>query len=326
MYNLPKPFFVLAPMDDVTDTVFRQIIAGCAAPDLFFTEFVNVDGLQSPGRPKLLKRLQYTDVEKPLIAQIWGKNPDNFYKTARELVDMGYAGIDINMGCPDKNVVRNGTCSALINDRPLALEIIKATQSGADGKLPISVKTRLGFSNVDYTWHEFLLQQNLAMLTIHGRTRAQMSKVPADWDAIEAVRDLRDSLSPETMLVGNGDVLSRAQGAALALQHQLDGIMVGRGIFQDPYLFAEERIWDLQAPIERLLLYRRQVSLFADTWLDGERPIQTLNKFCKVYVNGFEGAKEMREELMAASSTDELLTLLDAFVTDVSALTIDASL
>lgn len=326
MYNLPKPFFVLAPMDDVTDTVFRQIIAGCAAPDLFFTEFVNVDGLQSPGRPKLLKRLQYTDVEKPLIAQIWGKNPDNFYKTACELVDMGYAGIDINMGCPDKNVVRNGTCSALINDRPLALEIIKATQSGADGKLPISVKTRLGFSNVDYTWHEFLLQQNLAMLTIHGRTRAQMSKVPADWDAIEAVRDLRDSLSPETMLVGNGDVLSRAQGAALALQHQLDGIMVGRGIFQDPYLFAEERIWDLQAPIERLLLYRRQVSLFADTWLDGERPIQTLNKFCKVYVNGFEGAKEMREELMAASSTDELLTLLDAFVTDVSALTIDASL
>lgn len=326
MYNLPKPFFVLAPMDDVTDTVFRQIIAGCAAPDLFFTEFVNVDGLQSPGRPKLLKRLQYTDVEKPLIAQIWGKNPDNFYKTACELVDMGYAGIDINMGCPDKNVVRNGTCSALINDRPLALEIIKATQSGADGKLPISVKTRLGFSNVDYTWHEFLLQQNLAMLTIHGRTRAQMSKVPADWDAIEAVRDLRDSLSPETMLVGNGDVLSRAQGAALALQHQLDGIMVGRGIFQDPYLFAEERIWDLQAPIERLLLYRRQVSLFADTWLDGERPIQTLNKFCKIYVNGFEGAKEMREELMAASSTDELLTLLDAFVTDVSALTIDASL
>ena len=326
MYNLPKPFFVLAPMDDVTDTVFRQIIAGCAAPDLFFTEFVNVDGLQSPGRPKLLKRLQYTDVEKPLIAQIWGKNPDNFFKTARELVDMGYAGIDINMGCPDKNVVRNGTCSALINDRPLALEIIKATQSGADGKLPVSVKTRLGFSNVDYTWHEFLLQQNLAMLTIHGRTRAQMSKVPADWDAIEVVRDLRDSLSPETMLVGNGDVLSRAQGAALALQHQLDGIMVGRGIFQDPYLFAEERIWDLQAPIERLLLYRRQVSLFADTWLDGERPIQTLNKFCKIYVNGFEGAKEMREELMAASSTDELLTLLDAFVTDASALTIDAGL
>lgn len=326
MYNLPKPFFVLAPMDDVTDTVFRQIIAGCAAPDLFFTEFVNVDGLQSPGRPKLLKRLQYTDVEKPLIAQIWGKNPDNFFKTARELVDMGYAGIDINMGCPDKNVVRNGTCSALINDRPLALEIIKATQLGADGKLPVSVKTRLGFSNVDYTWHEFLLQQNLAMLTIHGRTRAQMSKVPADWDAIEVVRDLRDSLSPETMLVGNGDVLSRAQGAALALQHQLDGIMVGRGIFQDPYLFAEERIWDHQAPIERLLLYRRQVSLFADTWLDGERPIQTLNKFCKIYVNGFEGAKEMREELMAASSTDELLTLLDAFVTDASALTIDAGL
>ncbi len=325
MDSLPKPFFVLAPMDDVTDTVFRQIIASCAPPDLFFTEFVNVDGLQSPGRPKLIKRLQFTDIEKPLIAQIWGKNPENFYKTARELTGMGYAGIDINMGCPDKNVVRNGTCSALINDRPLALEIIKATQAGADGKLPVSVKTRLGFSSVDYTWHEFLLQQNLALLTIHGRTRAQMSKVPADWDAIEAVRVLRDRIAPQTLLVGNGDVLSRSQGEALADKHKLDGIMVGRGIFQDPYLFAAESQWHLQTPIERLELYRRQVSLFAETWLVGERPIQTLNKFCKIYVNGFDGAKEMREELMAASSTDELLTLIDSFATLASLLTVDAS-
>lgn len=325
MRNLPKPFFVLAPMDDVTDTVFRQIIASCAAPDLFFTEFVNVDGLQSPGRPKLMKRLHYTDAEKPLIAQIWGKNPENFYKTARELVDMGYAGIDINMGCPDKNVVRNGTCSALINDRPLALEIIQATQAGADGKLPVSVKTRLGFNTVDYSWHEFLLQQNLSMLSVHGRTRAQMSKVPADWDAIAEVRKLRDTLAPETLLVGNGDVLSRSQGEALAAQHKLDGIMVGRGIFQDPYLFADESQWILRTPVERLQLYRRQVSLFAETWLDGERPIQTLNKFCKIYVNGFESAKEMREELMAAASTDELLTLLDGFISKASDLTITIS-
>ena len=317
--DLPKPFFVLAPMDDVTDTVFRQIVADCAAPDLFFTEFVNVDGLQSPGRPKLMKRLQFTDKETPLIAQIWGKNPENFYKTAQELVEMGYAGIDINMGCPEKNVVKNGTCSALINDRPLALEIIKATQAGAAGKLPVSVKTRLGFGTVDYTWHEFLLQQNLAMLTIHGRTRAQMSKVPADWNAIAHVRELRDQLAPDTLLVGNGDVLSHEQGMELATKHQLDGIMVGRGVFQDPYVFAANSLWSRVKPLERLNLYRRQVELFAATWQYNERPIQTLNKFCKIYVNGFDGAKELREELMAATSTDELLALLRRQVENVTA-------
>ncbi len=322
--DLPKPFFVLAPMDDVTDTVFRQIVGSCAAPDLYFTEFVNVDGLQSPGRPKLMKRLEFTQQETPLIAQIWGKNPDNYYKTAQELVTMGYAGIDINMGCPEKNVVRNGTCSALINDRPLALEIIKATQAGSAGKLPISVKTRLGFSDVDYTWHEFLLSQNLAMLSVHGRTRAQMSKVPADWEAIAHVRQLRDKIAPETLIVGNGDVLSRQQGLELATKHQLDGIMIGRGIFHDPYVFAQNSPWLTMTPLQKLDLYKKQVELFVATWQDHERPINTLNKFCKIYVNGFDGAKEMREELMVATSTDELLTMLQSQVEHVSKLSVTA--
>ncbi|MEO8104963.1 MAG: tRNA-dihydrouridine synthase [Candidatus Saccharibacteria bacterium] len=299
-------------MDDVTDTVFRQIVAGCAPPDLFFTEFVNVDGLQSPGRPKLLKRLQFTSTEQPLIAQIWGKNPDNFYKTAAELVTMGFAGIDINMGCPDKTVVKNGTGAALINNRTLALEIIKATQAGAAGQLPVSVKTRLGFNEVDYSWHQLLLEQNLAMLSVHGRTRTQMSKVPADWAAIGHIRGLRDHIAPQTLIVGNGDVLSRAQGLELAAKHQLDGIMVGRGMFHDPFLFAPTSPWPDYAPPERLELYRRHIELFAGTWHDGERAINTLNKFCKVYINGFDGAKELREVLMAATSSAELLALLSA--------------
>jgi tRNA-dihydrouridine synthase len=320
LQDLPRPFFVLAPMDDVTDTVFRQIVGSCAAPDLYFTEFVNVDGLQSPGRPKLMKRLEFTTTETPLIAQIWGKNPDNYYKTAQELVTMGYAGIDINMGCPEKNVVRNGTCSALINDRPLALEIIKATQAGSAGKLPISVKTRLGFSAVDYTWHEFLLEQNLAMLSVHGRTRAQMSKVPADWDAIAHVRELRDKIAPQTLIVGNGDVLSRQQGMDLAAKHQLDGIMIGRGIFHDPYIFAQNSPWQSMTPLQKLDLYKKQVMLFAETWQDHERPINTLNKFCKIYINGFDSAKELREELMVATSTDELLAMLQSQVQNVTAL------
>ena len=177
-------------MDDVTDTVFRQIIANCAPPDLYFTEFVNVDGLESPGRERLIHKLEFSNKEKPIIAQIWGLKPENFYKTTKELIKMGFAGVDINMGCPEKTVVKNGTCSALMNNRDLAAEIIKQTQKAAAGKIPVSVKTRLGFNEVDMSWQEFLLNQSLDMLSIHGRTKKQMSKVPSDWVTIGEIRKL----------------------------------------------------------------------------------------------------------------------------------------
>lgn len=308
--QLPRPFFVLAPMDDVTDMVFRRIIADCARPDLFFTEFVNVDGLQSIGRPRLVKRIQFTEPEQPLIAQIWGKDPENFRKTAAELVEMGFAGIDLNMGCPEKTVVKNGVCSALINNRELALEIIQATQEGAAGTVPVSVKTRLGFNEVDLTWHEFLLGQNLDMITIHGRTRKQMSEVPADWDMIGKVRELRDKIAPQTLIVGNGDVRNRTQGQELAKKYNLDGIMIGRGVFHDPFAFAEKSPWSTCSKAQRAALYARHVKLFAETWTSEDRRIATLNKFCKIYISGFDGAKELREELMDAKSADELLDLL----------------
>lgn len=311
MYNLPKPFFVLAPMDDVTDTVFRQIVAGCAAPDLFFTEFVNVDGLQSPGRARLLKKLQFTTKEQPLIAQIWGKDPENYYKTAQELVEMGFTGIDINMGCPIKVVTNNGCCSALINNRPLAVEIIKATQEGAAGRVPVSVKTRLGFNEIDLSWPELLLQQKLNMLTIHGRTRKEMSQAPVHWDEVGKIRGLRDQIEPQTLIVGNGDVMNRAEGNALIKKYQLDGIMIGRGIFHDPFLFAEQSPWPQYSKEQKLSLFKKHVELFDKTWTPEDRRIVTLNKFCKVYSNGFDGAKELREQLMGAASTNELLALLE---------------
>lgn len=309
--NLPKPFFVLAPMDDVTDTVFRQVIAGTAPPDLYFTEFVNVDALQSKGREATLPRLQFTDVERPLIAQLWGKNPENFRKTAQELVEMGFDGVDLNFGCPEKNVVRNGACSAFIlpANREAAGEIIQATKEGS-GSLPLSVKTRLGFSDIDYTWHEFLLNQKLNMLSIHGRTKKQMSKVPADWEAIGEIAKLRDKLSPTTLIVGNGDVLTRQQGEKLASKYKLDGIMIGRGIFHDPYVFSPKSPWESMSKAEKIALYRKHVELFAKTWPNGERKIVTLNKFCKIYINGFDGAKELRDKLMNAKSTDELIKIL----------------
>lgn len=328
--DLPKPFFVLAPMDDVTDTVFRQVVDSCAAPEVYVTEFVNVDGLQSAGRDRVIKRLQHTASEHPLVAQLWGKNPENFYATAAELAGMGFDGIDLNMGCPAKTVVKHGTCSALINNRPLAEEIIKATQEGAqeaarnsgiDGAepLPVSVKTRLGFTTVDLTWHEFLLGFDLALLTVHGRTRKEMSSVPADWELIGQVRELRDRLAPQTLIVGNGDVENRAHGLELARQHGLDGIMIGRGIFHDPYAFAADSPWEGMTPRQRIDLYERHIRLFADTWPNGERRLETLNRFCKIYVNGFDGAKELRERLMDAHETGELLEILAGARTQLSA-------
>lgn len=327
--NLPKPFFVLAPMDDVTDTVFRQIMAQTAAPDLYFTEFVNVDGLQSPGREKLLPKLQFTASETPLIAQLWGKNPENYYKTAKQIADgtfvaelqrvyggedtdLSFAGVDINMGCPAKPIIKNGSCAALINNRELTGEILQAVREGVGEDFPVSVKTRLGYKDIDFTWHEFLLKHKLNMLTIHGRTVAEMSKVPAHWDAIGHIADLRTSLAPDTLIVGNGDIESRRHGESLAEQFGLDGVMVGRGVFHDPFLFAKDSQWATMSMNERIALYDKHVRLFCKTWANGERKLHTLNKFCKVYVEGFPGAKELREKLMTAETEQELLDLLRA--------------
>lgn len=322
--QLPRPFFVLAPMDDVTDTVFRRLVNDCAAPDIFFTEFVNVDGLESPGRSKLLKKLRFTADEGPLIAQLWGLKPENFRSIAAQIADgslarelglpdgVNFAGVDLNMGCPAKSEVRSGACAALIKREswPLAKQIIDATREGLAGRLPLSVKTRVGFNQVDMDWIDFLLDQDLAMLTVHGRTRAQMSKVPADWNLIGQAREMRDQKGLQTLIVGNGDVESRAQGEELAKHYGLDGIMVGRGIFHDPFLFASESPWETTPKEARIALYRKHVASFAETWTNGERNVAVLNRFCKVYISGFDGAKELREQLMQANSTEELLKLL----------------
>ncbi|OGL37168.1 hypothetical protein A3B63_02315 [Candidatus Saccharibacteria bacterium RIFCSPLOWO2_01_FULL_49_22] len=368
--RLPKPFFVLAPMDDVTDTVFRQIIAdlpyperldeaqgggeqrtemygkstskeqsqpvtqrfakrasgvaGSAGqqvspahrygPDFYMTEFVNVDGLQSPGREKLLKKLRFTDKEQPIVAQLWGTKPENFYKTVKEIKQMGFDGVDLNFGCPVKNVIKAGACAALINNRELAGEIIEASREAAGEDFPVTVKTRVGFTTTDMSWIEFLLSKKLDLLSIHGRTAKQLSKVPPNWDLIGQARELRDVLCPTTLIVGNGDVMSRSQGLELAKKYQLDGIMVGRGIFEDPFLFAipldSGSPWGDYTREQRIDLFRKHIELFANTWKNGERRVETLNKFCKVYISDFSGAKELREQLMKARSADELLRML----------------
>src|SRR5947207_10914403 len=185
--ELQKPIFILAPMDDVTDTVLRQVIARCGKPAVFFTEFTNVEGMFSKGERLVTQRLRYTEAERPLVAQIWGTHPENFFKAAKKLIDMGFDGIDLNMGCPASGVMQKGACSGLINNRPLAKEIIDATKEGAAGTIPVSVKTRLGFRAIDFDWIAFVLEQKPAVLTVHARTVSEMSKVPAHWDKLKTV-------------------------------------------------------------------------------------------------------------------------------------------
>lgn len=310
--ELKKPFFVLAPMDDVTDTVFRTIVAECARPDVFFTEFVSVDGLSSAGRQALSTKLRFTDVEKPLIVQVWGMKPENYVQVAGELADYGYAGIDINMGCPVPKVIKHGACSALINDRDLAGRIIASTKHGAAGKVPVSVKTRIGYNKIDLSWIEFLLKQDIAALTVHARTVKELSKVPNHWEVMDQIVAMRDEIAPHTVLIANGDVTTRQQGMEYAEKYKVDGIMVGRGIFHDPYLFAENSPWHTMPAQERLALYEKHMELFLDAWSERKNPA-VLKKFAKVYVNGFAGASELREAIMRAQTVEDMKEALHNF-------------
>lgn len=300
-------------MDDVTDVVFREVIADCYAPDVFFTEFVNVDGLQSRGRERLLHKLAKLPQERTTIAQIWGKTPENYEKTAAELVEMGFAGVDINMGCPDKSIVKNGCCSALINNRDLAVAIIQAVKRGVNGRVPVSVKLRTGFNAVDFTWHELILQQDIDMLTVHGRTTKEMSKVPARWEDIQTIREMRDSIAPHTLIVGNGDVLSREQGEELAKKHGLDGIMIGRGIFADPFVFEPNTRWAQVSQEDKIKYYIKHVELFMQTYQGKVRNWESLKRMAKLYVHGIENASSFRDKLMRSKSVEEMLETLKGY-------------
>ena len=306
--NLPRPFLVLAPMEDVTDTVFRRIIQRTSPFDLYFTEFANVDGIQSAGRENVIKRFRYEAEEQPLIAQIWGKKPENYFKTTQEIVEMGFVGVDINMGCPVKAVVKNGLGGGMIEHPDEAVEVIKATQAAADGRIPVSVKTRIGSKEFTPEWIRTLLQQDLAMLTVHLRTVKEQSLVDAHWELMTEIKAIRDEVAPSTLLVGNGDVTNRAHAEQLVEQYGIDGAMIGRGIFRDPYASNTSSPWADKPKAEKLDLYRQHVELFQEAWSDDVRkPIAPLNKFCKTYVSGFDGAKELREELMSCKTVDELL-------------------
>ena len=306
--DLPKPFFVLAPMEAVTDHVFRQVVLRAAPADVAMTEFTNAASFCHPnGRQSTESRLFVDANEGPVIAQIWGNNPDHFAEMSIALAGRGtFAGIDINFGCPAKDITRQNACSALIGNFELVAKLIAGAKAGG---LPVSVKTRIGRREIETeSWFSFLLNQDLAAITVHGRTVKEMSKVPTHWDEIAKVVALRNSIAPNTKIIGNGDVLDRAAGEQLATETGVDGIMIGRGIFHNIYAFSKQPKQGTSQELFDLLTYH--LDLVEDTVTPNR--YSALKKFFKIYVNGFPGAAELRAQLMETTSVTEARNLLSS--------------
>lgn len=312
--DLPRPFFILAPMEDVTDVVFRHVVSKAGRPDVFFTEFTNTESYCHPeGNQSVRGRLAFTEDEQPIVAHIWGDKPEYFRQMSMGMAKLGFSGVDINMGCPVPNVATKGKGSGLIRRPDVAAELIQAAKAGG---LPVSVKTRLGYTYVDEwrDWLTHILKQDIVNLSIHLRTRKEMSKVDAHWELISEIKKLRDEVAPDTLLTINGDIPDRQTGLKLARQYGVDGIMIGRGIFKNPFAFEKES--KEHSSKELLDLLRLHLDLFDKYSTELEpRPFPPLRRFFKIYVKGFRGASELRNQLMGTDSTDEVRTLLDHFET-----------
>lgn len=309
--ELPKPFFILAPMEDVTDVVFRHVVKEAGAPDVFFTEFTNSDSFCHPdGIESVRGRLAFTEDEQPMVAHIWGDKPEFFREMSIALADMGFKGIDLNMGCPVPNVAERGKGSGLILRPEVTAELIEAAKAGG---LPVSVKTRLGFTDTAEMekWISHLLKQDIANLSVHMRTRKEMSKVAAHWELIPRIVELRDEIAPQTLITINGDILDRQMGLELAEKYGVDGLMIGRGIFKSPYAFEKEP--QEHSPKELIGLLRLQLDLQDKYAEQVPRSIVGLHRFFKIYVKGFPGANDLRVSLMNTKSTAEVREILANF-------------
>ena len=311
--NLKKPIFALAPMADVTDASFRYFIAREGKPDVMWTEFVSADGLAlapEEGRRKLLLGLKYADIERPVVAQFFTSSPQHMKLAAELAVELGFDGIDINMGCPVKKVLNQNSCSALIRTPELAKEIVAAAKEGA-GDLPVSVKTRIGFNkNEIETWIPAILEAKPAVLIVHLRTVKEMSKVPAHWEHMKQIVEIRDMVSPQTLILGNGDVMTLEEAREKTLATGCDGVMFGRAIFGNPWLFREGYNPSLK---EKLTVLIEHADLYEEI-LGGAKSFAIMKKHFKAYVNGFDGAVELRAKLMETENSSAVHQIIEDFL------------
>jgi len=318
--ELQKPFFVLAPMADVTDIAFRQIIAKYSehgtphgGPDVFYTEFVSADGLLSQGREILKKDLVFNENERPIVAQLFTANPEHMEQASAFVAELGFDGVDINMGCPDKSVEKQGSGAALMKNSKLARELIRAAKKGSGG-LPVSVKTRAGYNKREIdTWIPELLAEKPAALIIHARTRKEMSKVPAQWG--DVARVVKMAKGTGTIIIGNGDVETIADGERLAKETGADGIMIGRGVFGNPWLFNKNISIEQIPTEERLRIMVEHTRAFEE--LLNFKNFAIMKKHYKAYANGFDGAKELRIKLMDAEDSTGVEAIVGDFLKEV---------
>jgi tRNA-dihydrouridine synthase len=353
-----RPIFTLAPMADVTDAAFRRIIAKYSrmgekngGPDALWTEFVSADGLCSPGREVLLRDLAFSENERPIVAQLFTSHPEKMRKAAQLVTSLGFDGLDINMGCPDRSIEKQNAGAAMMKDPENAIEIIKAARGGIEGRqagtpfegapqslarglsgfsaentrtlkkivparlphIPISVKTRIGYNKVEIdTWIRALLEQKLPVLTIHLRTRKEMSDAPAHWELMPEIIKLRNEISPETLIFGNGDVESMADAKEKTKKSGCDGVMFGRAIFGNPWLFDRELTKGKISIKEKLRVMVEHTEIF-EKLLGDVKNFATMKKHYKAYVNGWDGAKELRIKLMEAKEAKEVKEIVDEY-------------
>lgn len=319
--DFKKPIFTLAPMEDVTDTVFREIVLRLSDPSclhVLFSEFTSTNGLcHVVGGPKVKHRLQVNASERKLlrengvkiVAQIWGNDPDKFREAAQIICEEGeFDGIDINMGCPVKKIFKQGACSALIGKPELAKELVLATKEVSD--IPVSVKTRIGIKEViTEEWIGHLLETKPAVITVHGRIQKQQSEGIADWDEIAKAVKLRDTMGSETQIHGNGDVMTYEEGLEKVKKYGVEGIMVGRGIFGSPWFFNKNLVE--RSPEERLITLWKHAELYTNTW-ETEKNFAILKRFFKIYTSGFYGAAHVRAKLMETNSLDDVRAVLES--------------
>jgi nifR3 family TIM-barrel protein len=314
--SLPKAFFVLAPMADVTDPAYRSLIAATGKPDVTWTEFVSADGLYHTREKKkmldaenpLMRDLQFGEAEHPIVAQLFGSNPETMAYAAALCRDLGFDGIDINMGCPDRSIEKQKSGAGMIKVPQNAVSIIAAAKTAG---LPVSVKTRIGYSKETIDeWLGLLLDQNIAALTVHLRTRSEMSQVPAHWDLMPRIVALRNERAPQTLLFGNGDVTSVSHARTLVEETGCDGVMLGRAIFGNPWIFKNARGGeDYHAtPDEKIGALRDLAREF--TALKPAKSFHILKKHIKAFITGFDGASELRAALNAAEDVIQLDAIL----------------
>lgn len=327
--KLKKPFYCLAPMSDVTDIAFRYMLAKYGknrenkGEIVFWTEFVSADGLcDKLGKKKLSHILKYKEIERPIVAQVFTANPENMKKACQYIASLGFDGIDINMGCPDKSVVSQGAGAGLIKNPQLARRIIQAAHAGiaaAGLSIPVSVKTRIGFNKEEInTWIPELLKEDISALTIHLRTAKELSLVPAEWSHIKHIKELISKTGKEMLLIGNGDVKDLQDAKEKALQYGCDGVMIGRGIFGNPWVFVDRNLGEvsvqerLEALIEHTQVFDKELAK------PKHKSFAVMKKHFKAYVNGFEGSKELRIKLMETENSKEVEKIINDFLNKIS--------